>query len=430
MTPISAGTYNSIPDTSVSPKIKSYFFIFLVLLVINRAFRKDFFPFSINFSFENIFFLFLVLMLGLLISPHFKAFLKTKLSLLLMALTVYGILLGFFHGAMLGQIIGETVEMSHLFIGALAFSLMSESTLRSKGIAIITYTFLSAIILLYFYFAFFSLTNFFYGSVRLGSMSATSLAQGLFCIYFVFKIDTLINNRRKRQATIIFLIMILLIVFISWNRTELVAAIAGYSMLLLGDFKRGKNSIMSLQPLSKIILVLLLTLGSYYFFSYIFTSFSIFNRGAGELRVEEFTVVLSQLLDSGSIYLGEGFGSWFSGTYSIPAERRFHIGVMTILLKFGILGLIFIFSSVLYAAYKYFFSSKNLHHKPRTSFHLAFPSIMAWLVFLSMAKGTMPETLFGLGFALAAFRQSPFNLKLTLSSAGTAVTKSIRLTRN
>ena len=368
-------------------------------------------------------------MLGLVISPQFNAFLKTKLGLLFIGLSVYGILLGLFHGNRLDQIIRETVEISHLFIGALAFSLMSESTLRSKGIAIITYMFLIAIIILYFYLALFSVTYLFSGN-RFGTFSAVSLTQGLFCIYFVFKIDTLINNRRKRQATIIFLIMILT-VFINFNRTELVAAIVGYSMLLIGGFKREKRSVRLRQPLSKILFVLLLTLGSYYLFSYIFTAFSVFYRpGSFDRRMEEFNVVLSQLLDSGIIYLGKGFGSWFTGTYSVLAERRFHIGIMTILLKFGILGLIFIFSSVLYTAYKYLFLSKNLYHKSGTSFYLAFPSIIVWLVFLSVAKGTMPETLFGLGFALAAFRQSPFNLKRTLSSADTAVTKNIRPARN
>ena len=409
-------TYSSISDKNRINNIKSYFFIFIVLYVVNNALNRN--PedpsiFSI-YIYGKHYITPMLLIYGAIISPHFRAFLKTKLGISILALCVWGIVSGLINMNSLFDLRIDFMRILYLLLGALAYSLIVESNLRAKGIAILAYVFLLGVFLAYFQSAYYSISTLFSFTARMNIISSVFLTQGLVCIFFVFITEKIINGHKKFSALFIFFSLMFMALFFGRFRIDIIAGVIGFFILLIGNFNKinkaaaSKSGTLFLLILKRTFFILIF-LGALYLIYYSFSTFSAFYRPYSDShRIEEFEVGLYQIWTKGNILFGSGFGAWFQGSARIEAVRELHLGFMTLWLKFGLVGLILITLSIIISAYKFFSPVNNKNIKLTTSFYLAFPSIAAWVVFVLVTKGTFQETLFGLGFALAAFRISPF----------------------
>jgi len=115
---------------------------------------------------------------------------------------------------------------------------------------------------------------------------------------------------------------------------------------------------------------------------------------------------------SENLIFGSGFGKTFITPLSNVIEKEAHIGLITIILKFGLLGMAVFLIIILKPIVIFFFHSDLSKLNNSNWIVLIVPSLIFWLVCLSVGKGTFPEHLFGLGLSIGSYIQFKYSMNI------------------
>jgi len=116
-------------------------------------------------------------------------------------------------------------------------------------------------------------------------------------------------------------------------------------------------------------------------------------------------VYLYQDYISNHIFLGYGFGKTFITPLTNEVETAAHIGLITILLKFGFLGLIILLIIILKPMFMFIFHTDLKKLNSNNWIVLISPALLFWVISFTTGKGTFPEQLFGLGLSIGSYIQ-------------------------
>ena len=109
--------------------------------------------------------------------------------------------------------------------------------------------------------------------------------------------------------------------------------------------------------------------------------------------------------------MGGGFGAHYFTPIKGEIETDVHLGVVTVMLKFGLIGLCLLLLLLSNYFIKYFIYSRSRKRFFKESVLILVPSLAIWFIYLVVAKGLMPESLFGLGLSIGLYLKNEALIK-------------------
>jgi len=377
--------------------IKYSGFIYILLLCINTIIRNKS-NFGIEFEFRGLFYItFLYFLFGLYVSESFRKIIYSNTNLLIWFFLILSIINGFINQNEFYYIKEDFYKILTIYVGMLTPLLIYNNSLKvnSSIIALIS-TFYFAIIL---YFMLKGLINF--G----GTNSIYSLIQ-ILSMFFPLLVFQYTRNKYlnypNQKYFILILIILLYETFVSFTRMNIIGILLSVLVVaLLTKMKRNFSYNLSVLKNFIAILLLLLTAGP---FLWILKTGFVDRTFSDSFRLFE-AAYLYQNYISESIVFGSGFGKTFFTPLTNDVEMEAHIGFITILLKFGILGFIIVLLLILRPFFKLFFYSDLRKLNKNNWVVLIAPALAFWFISLMVGKGTFPEQLFGLGLLIGCYFQ-------------------------
>ncbi|MBC8485562.1 MAG: hypothetical protein H8D45_05935 [Bacteroidetes bacterium] len=161
-------------------------------------------------------------------------------------------------------------------------------------------------------------------------------------------------------------------------------------------------------------LPLLLAITLYYNFSYLLESdnYRILDAESDNYRIFEATYVFEEYIRP-NLLLGGGLGSQFF-TPKGEIETDVHLGLFTVMLKFGLIGICLLFFLLINFYLKYFIYSRSRKRLFKESVLLLVPSLTIWSIYIVVAKGLFPESLFGIGLSIGLYLKNKALIKSAL----------------
>ena len=101
---------------------------------------------------------------------------------------------------------------------------------------------------------------------------------------------------------------------------------------------------------------------------------------------------------SDSFLFGDGLGKTFLTPIGNYTEKSVHIGFFTILLKFGLIGLLVFFLLTIRPMVQFLLYSNSKKIYSTKKITLLVPSLAIWFFILAVCNGTFPDQMFGLAF--------------------------------
>lgn len=365
----------------------------VILLVCVNAFVKNDDQFDFGFQFRGLFWLILLILLyGFFISKHFREVLKRKLSIFLFAYFFVYILYSFYFGNEYYWIKSDVYSILHLLLGILVPFLISYSKNRVSS----NYIYIVFFFTLIAYYFSISQSGDFYIDKRYSGYTTAFFSQLLLPVLFVCLSMRKISNKSRIKYYLILSIITFLSAFIGGFRSDLVAVFAGSIFII--NLKLRNSSMMTsiFKNMLSIICIVFIILAIIPFFDFLE------RPGSDEYRILEATYVFDQII-SKNLFFGKGLGTYFFSPKGGDIALEVHLGLFTLLLKFGMVGVFFLLLIFFRIYFKYFIHSRSKKRFFNEPVILLAPSLAVWLVYLMLAKGTFPESLFGLGLSIGLY---------------------------
>ena len=372
---------------------------FILLLCTNTIIRNKE-NFGVEFEIVGLFYITLIyLLFGLYVSKRFRKILLSKISILLLSFLMIGTITGLFSGNELYFIKDDYFRIFITYTGILTPLLIYGNKVKVDSTLIVLTSTLYFSIIIYFFLS---------GVITIGEKNSIySVIQilSLFMPILLFRItvNKIMSYSNKKYLLLIFMILSYES-FIAFTRTNIFGIVISLMLLLI--YSRKKYTL-TLDSIKNIALFALFTAIIISLILVLKTSF-IDRTYSDNYRLFEAAYIYQEYI-SDSIVFGNGLGSTFKTPLGNEVETEAHIGFMTILLKFGLIGIIvllFIFGRIFFI----FFKNSNLNNLNESNkIILIVPALSFWIMSLLVSKGTFPEQLFGLGLAIGSYFQFTMN---------------------
>jgi len=366
-------------------------------MCINTFFRHPV-NFDIGFKIRGIFyFTILFLLFGIITSVQFRRIFNTKVNIFLSAVFIIGIINGYYNNNEIYWIKDEIYKVMLIYSGVLAVLLLpkkSHNKCYSPLIVIIMFYFISIGVLFY------NTENI---TVLSGDRTVSYITLTLSFMFSPLFIFEMVKNKIINQSNIKYYILLSVIIFyeffVAFMRTNIIIVLIG--IVLYINIYPSKNTI-SVDILKKTVIFVIILFAGYFIIIFLREGY-IDRAGSDNYRIYEALYVYNNYI-SDSMFLGGGVGKTFL-TSSNSIESEAHIGIITVLLKLGVVGLASILLVIIRPCIQYILYSNSKEHYIHKKVIFLVPSLMIWFFMLSVTKGTSIDQLFGLGLAIGSYLQ-------------------------
>jgi hypothetical protein len=381
--------------------LHSISYLYIILICLNTIVRnKDIF--EIDFQIRGLFYITIFyIIIGFMSSKAFRKVILSKTGLIIIMLLLYSTVIGVNNGSDFYWIKNDYYKISLLCAGILIL------LLNKKRIALNNFVIISII-----FFFYFSLIIYFFlnGTTIIGkknSMYPLIQILNMGMPILIFQITKYYYLNRKN---IVFYLMLLLIfilfyeTFIAFTRSNILGIMLSLFILILFNKTNYtlKANLVKIIFLTTILIAVMIP-----FVSLLKTGF-IDRTSSDNFRLREASHVFNtEIIDN--IYSGEGMGSTFIGLSSNILSEA-HIGLITLWLKFGLIGLITILVIIGLPFIRLIISPNLGRLNGSNKIILFVPALSFWVLSLLVSKGTYPEALFGLGLAIGSYFQFCYSI--------------------
>ena len=230
------------------------------------------------------------------------------------------------------------------------------------------------------------------------------------------------NKLTKNSNQTLFLILLIVFfyaTFLGKARASSLAIIIGLLFLINFNFRNDSKLFGSFINFFKssfnftIFILLVITL--YYTFPNIIESdnYRVSVPESDNYRLFEAAYVFQEYIEP-NLLLGRGFGAHYVTPVQGEIETDVHLGVVTVMFKFGLIGLCLLLLLVSNYFIKYFIHSRSRKWLFKEPVLLLVPSLTIWFIYTVVAKGLFPESLFGLGLSIGLYLKNEALIKSTL----------------
>ena len=214
----------------------------------------------------------------------------------------------------------------------------------------------------------------------------------------------MVRNKISNQSNNKYFALLLLLFFyesiIAFMRLNILIIPIG--IILYMFITPNKNTI-TLDIIKKIILFSIILLGLFRLVLYLESGYIDKTTSTDSRILEGIYVYENHIADN--LIFGEGLGKTYIHPKTGEPQSEVHFGFFTILLKFGLVGLISITLLILLPGVQYFIFSNTTKVFNTKKIVLLVPSLFIWFFSLAVVKGTAPEHMFGLGLAIGSYFQ-------------------------
>jgi len=237
------------------------------------------------------------------------------------------------------------------------------------------------------------------------------------------------NKITKNSNQTLFLILLIVFfyaTFLGKSRASFLAIIIGLLFLInlniRNDIKLGSSFINIFKSSINFAMPIFLAITLYLGYSNLLDSSNlrISELGwteSGRMRGDNFRILeaayVFQEYIKPNLFFGSGFGSHFI-TLNGDIETDVHLGLFSLLYKFGLISVCLFLLLLINLNIKYFIHSRSRKWLLKEPVLLLVPSLTIWLFFLIVAKGLFPESLFGLGLTIGLYLKNKALIKSTL----------------
>jgi len=236
-------------------------------------------------------------------------------------------------------------------------------------------------------------------------------------LFFGLSYNKITKNSNQTLFSIL-LIVLFYVVFLGKSRAPSLAIIIGLIFLInlniRNDSKLGSYFINIFKSSINFAIPIFLIITLYLSSSDLLDSSNFrFSAQEGDnSRLLEASYVFQEYIEPNLLF-GRGFGTYFI-TLNGAIETDVHLGLFSLLLKFGLISVCSLLLLVINLNIKYFIHSRSRKWLFKEPVLLLVPSLTIWLFFLIVAKGLFPESLFGLGLAIGLYLKNKALIKSTL----------------
>lgn len=383
-------------------KVSGYFII--LLFCINNIIRNKE-NFGIDFQFRGLFYITLLYFIyGLYISKTFRTIFYSNLNIIILIFLTFSIINGFLNNNEFYYIKEDFYNVLIVYSGILTPILIYGSKIKiDSGIIILISTFYFLMIIY-----FFSI-----GLITIGDKNTFYAVVHILGMFFPLLLFQSTRNKFLNMPNKSFLFLILIIIlyetFVAFTRMNIVGILLSSSFIFL-LFKPKRNFSFNINVFKNFIIISLLLVASIPLLLILQTGF-IDRSYSDSYRLFEAAYIYQDYISENLIF-GSGFGKTFITPLSNVIEKEAHIGLITIILKFGLLGMAVFLIIILKPIVIFIFHSDLSKLNNSNWIVLIVPSLIFWLVCLSVGKGTFPEHLFGLGLSIGSYIQFKYSMNI------------------
>ena len=368
-------------------------FLFILILCVNAITRVE----SVfGVSIRGIFYLtILFLLYGVIKSIYFRKILLCKENIFVGIVLIFSLIIGYFNNNEFYYIKDDFFKILLIYAGILSPLLIYGNKIKIKP------TIITLIVVLYS----FNIINFYIrGEITFDSPNSFVSSILLLAMFLPLFFMQMVRNKIIRQSNIKYLLLLLLIFsyesLIAFTRTNIIIIIIGIFLYMEIGYNR-KTFLLNM--VRKTILGSMLLLGL--FGLVLFLRTGIYDRiYSDNYRLFEALYVYKYYI-SDSFLFGDGLGKTFLIPISNHTEKALHLGFFTILLKFGLIGLLLSIALTLRPMVQFIFFSNSKEIYSTKKLILLVPSLAIWFFILVVSNGTFPEQMFGLGLAIGSYFQ-------------------------
>jgi hypothetical protein len=259
------------------------------------------------------------------------------------------------------------------------------------------------------------LKNFSGFHLRYSGYTAAFLHQLFLPVLFFGLSYNKLTKKSNRTNYLLLIIVFTYGAFLGKFRADVLAIIIGLLFLINFNFRNDSKLFGSFINFSKssfnftIFILLVITL--YYTFPNIIESdnYRVSVPESDNYRLFEAAYVFQEYIEP-NLLLGRGFGTYFI-TPKGEIETDVHLGVVTVMFKFGLIGLCLLLLLLSNYFIKYFIHSRSRKWLFKEPVLLLVPSLTIWFVFIIVVKGLFPESLFGLGLTIGLYLKNKALIK-------------------
>ena len=310
-------------------KVSGYFII--LLFCINNIIRNKE-NFGIDFQFRGLFYITLLYFIyGLYISKTFRTIFYSNLNIIILIFLTFSIINGFLNNNEFYYIKEDFYNVLIVYSGILTPILIYGSKIKiDSGIIILISTFYFLMIIY-----FFSI-----GLITIGDKNTFYAVVHILGMFFPLLLFQSTRNKFLNMPNKSFLFLILIIIlyetFVAFTRMNIVGILLSSSFIFL-LFKPKRNFSFNINVFKNFIIISLLLVASIPLLLILQTGF-IDRSYSDSYRLFEAAYIYQDYISENLIF-GSGFGKTFITPLSNVIEKEAHIGLITIILKFGLLGM-------------------------------------------------------------------------------------------
>ena len=224
-----------------------------------------------------------------------------------------------------------------------------------------------------------------------------------------------LTNKSNRTNYLLLIIVFTYGAFFGKFRAVVLAIIIGLLFLINFNFRNDSKLFGSFINFSKssfnFTIPILLVITLYYTFPNIIESdnYRVSVLESDNYRLFEAAYVFQEYIEPNLLF-GRGFGTYFI-TPKGEIETDVHLGVFSLLLKFGLISVCLLLLLLSNYFIKYFIHSRSRKWLFKEPVLLLVPSLTIWFIYTVVAKGLFPESLFGLGLSIGLYLKNKALIK-------------------